>query len=49
MKIEEFINANWDKCTMECRQDEEIRIGLPYPYSIPANRSKDTALFFRWI
>ena len=46
MKIEEFINANWDKCTMECRQDEEIRIGLPYPYSIPATEKFDCMYYW---
>ena len=46
MKIEEFINANWDKCTMECREDEEIRIGLPYPYSIPATEKFDCMYYW---
>ena len=45
-KIENYIKEHWDDCIIECREDEEIRIGLPYPYSIPATEKFDCMYYW---
>ncbi len=34
--VEKYIEANWDECIKENKEDNGDLIGLPYPYTVPA-------------
>ncbi|MBO5060994.1 MAG: alpha,alpha-trehalase [Clostridia bacterium] len=37
MNVLEYIEAGWEKCIRENKQDKDTLFGLPYPYTVPCS------------
>ena len=44
--VDAFIDAKWDECIVDLREDRGSIIGLPYPYSVPSTTGNFKKMYY---